>query len=79
MKFVTIILVKLGILKEDLDYSQLQCRQGENSPAAISIQQSRLPFIGCEKSILYCAKLHHVNNKRCIFHHGYRAAQTQNF
>ena len=20
----------------------------------------------------YCAKLHHANNKRCIFHHGYR-------
>jgi len=27
----------------------------------------------------YCAKLHHANNKRCIFHHGYRATETQNF
>jgi aquaporin Z len=27
----------------------------------------------------YCAKLHHANNKRCIFHHGYRLAGTQNF
>ena len=24
----------------------------------------------------YCAKLHHANNKRCIFHHGYRAARS---
>jgi aquaporin Z len=23
----------------------------------------------------WCAKLHHANNKRCIFHHGYRTAQ----
>ncbi len=27
----------------------------------------------------YCAKLHHANNKRCIFHHGYPATGTQNF
>ncbi len=27
----------------------------------------------------YCAKLRHANNKRCIFHHGYRPAGTQNF
>ena len=27
----------------------------------------------------YCAKLHHANNKRCIFHHGYRATEIQNF
>lgn len=26
----------------------------------------------------YCAKLHHANNKRCIFHHGYHAAEIQN-
>jgi aquaporin Z len=25
----------------------------------------------------YCAKLHHANNKRCIFHHGYPAARAQ--
>ena len=24
----------------------------------------------------YCAKLHHANNKRCIFHHGYRTARA---
>jgi len=22
----------------------------------------------------YCAKMHHANNKRCIFHYGYRDA-----
>jgi aquaporin Z len=27
----------------------------------------------------YCAKLHHANNKRCIFHHGYRATEIRNF
>jgi aquaporin Z len=27
----------------------------------------------------YCAKLYHANNKRCIFHCGYRPAGTQNF
>jgi aquaporin Z len=27
----------------------------------------------------YCAKLHHANNRRCIFHHGYRATEIQNF
>jgi aquaporin Z len=27
----------------------------------------------------YCAKLHHAKSKRCIFHHGYRPAGTQNF
>jgi aquaporin Z len=27
----------------------------------------------------YCAKLHHANNKRCIFHHGYRVTGIQNF
>jgi aquaporin Z len=27
----------------------------------------------------YCAKLHHANNKRCIFHHGYRTAPAQDF
>jgi len=26
----------------------------------------------------YCAKLHHANNKRCIFHHGYRGTEIQN-
>jgi aquaporin Z len=26
-----------------------------------------------------CAKLHHANDKRCIFHCGYRAARTENF
>jgi hypothetical protein len=25
----------------------------------------------------YCAKLYHDNDKRCIFHHGHRAAQVQ--
>jgi len=25
----------------------------------------------------YCAKLYHANNKRCIFHQGYRAARVQ--
>ena len=25
----------------------------------------------------YCAKLHHANNKRCIFHHGYRATEPR--
>ena len=25
----------------------------------------------------YCAKLHHDNDKRCIFHHGHRAARVQ--
>src|SRR5438094_860766 len=24
----------------------------------------------------FCAKLYHANNKRCIFHHGYRTAQA---
>lgn len=24
----------------------------------------------------FCAKLHHANNKRCIFHHGYRTAEA---
>ena len=24
----------------------------------------------------YCAKLHHANNKRCIFHHGYPKARA---
>ena len=28
---------------------------------------------------LHCAEVHHANNKRCIFHHGYRLAGTQNF
>jgi aquaporin Z len=27
----------------------------------------------------YCAKLHHANNKRCIFHHGYRTGAAQDF
>src|SRR5215813_11505451 len=27
----------------------------------------------------YCAKLHHDNDKRCIFHHGYRAARVTDF
>ena len=27
----------------------------------------------------YCAKLHHANDKRCIFRHGYRTAQAHNF
>ena len=27
----------------------------------------------------YCAKLHHANNKRCIFRHGYRTAQARHF
>jgi aquaporin Z len=27
----------------------------------------------------YCAKLHHANNKRCIFRHGHRTAQAHNF
>ena len=27
----------------------------------------------------YCAKLYHANNKRCIFHCGYRPAGTQSF
>jgi aquaporin Z len=27
----------------------------------------------------YCAKVHHANNRRCIFHHGYRATEIQNF
>jgi aquaporin Z len=27
----------------------------------------------------YCAKLYHDNDKRCIFHHGHRAAQVQDF
>jgi aquaporin Z len=27
----------------------------------------------------YCAKLHHANNKRCIFHHGYRTVPAQDF
>ena len=27
----------------------------------------------------YCAKLHHANKKRCIFRHGYRAMEIQNF
>jgi aquaporin Z len=27
----------------------------------------------------WCAKLHHANNKRCIFHHGYRTAQGRVF
>jgi aquaporin Z len=27
----------------------------------------------------YCAKLHHANDKRCIFHHGYRTARVLNF
>ena len=26
----------------------------------------------------YCAKLHHANNKRCIFHHGYRTTEAHN-
>jgi aquaporin Z len=26
----------------------------------------------------YCAKLHHANDKRCIFRHGYRTAKLQN-
>ena len=25
----------------------------------------------------YCAKLHHANNKRCIFHHGYRSGLSR--
>ncbi len=27
----------------------------------------------------YCAKLHHANNERCIFHHGYLTAGTRTF
>lgn len=27
----------------------------------------------------WCAKLHHANNKRCIFHHGYRTARGRTF
>ncbi len=27
----------------------------------------------------YCAKLHHANNERCIFHHGYLAAGARTF
>ena len=27
----------------------------------------------------YCAKLHHANNRRCIFRHGYRTAPAQDF
>jgi len=25
----------------------------------------------------YCAKLHHADNKRCIFHHGYETAKNK--
>ena len=27
----------------------------------------------------FCAKLHHANDKRCIFHHGCRTTRAQNF
>jgi aquaporin Z len=34
-------------------------------------------FLWARKGIgPYCAKLHHHNRKRCIFHHGYRPARV---
>ena len=68
MKFITNLLVRMGVLRDDLDYHLIRASMviiflffGYQTEVFLRLRGGAGPC---------CAKLHPANDKRCIFHHG---------